>query len=357
MRIEIIEKEKSFELSKLKIDFFINASHELKTPLSLVIAPLSKLISESKNSRFTQQLSSIYDNTLKLSAFVQQIIGFEKFDGNSNHLVISHIEFIEFAKGIFSVYEDAFQRKNQLAIFESNCETLMVNIDVIRMESVLNNLISNASKYTPVNGSIKFEILYIPEKKSWVQIRVNDTGIGIPTNDIQYVFDRYFQSRKTTGNEEGSGVGLNLVKMYVEQHNGNVQVNSIENQGTSFIVNLPIVYSDPESLNKPEVFSELVSTDKPLILIVEDNLEVSHFLENTLEKNYRCKVAHNGRSGLSKALELKPDLIIADVMMPVMDGVEMCSQIRKISELALIPIIMLTAKDDRLTEKRVLKLE
>ena len=356
-RIERIEKEKSLELSNLKIDFFTNVSHDFKTPLSLIIAPISKLLVETKNAQLKKQLGLIQQNALHLNALIQQVIGFERSDdATKTSLLLSHVEFIEFAEGIFSVYEDAFKAKNLQANFKSDVENLLVNVDVLKIESVLNNLISNALKFSKVGGKIEFEISHSSE--NLLTINISDTGIGIPKDDLPFVFDRFFQSRKTSNDKEGSGIGLSLVKNYVEMHNGTITISSEEEKGTTITLILPVVelQLDVEMPVQSESLNNETNSAKPLILIVEDNLQVSDFIVQALIPFYRCSIAHNGKTGLNVAQITIPDLIIADIMMPVMDGLEMCKQLRKIKELSLIPVIMFTAKDDKLTEEKSIEL-
>jgi len=358
MKIERIEKEKSLELSSLKIDFFTNVSHEFKTPLSLIIAPISKLLIETKNAPLKKQLSLIQQNALRLNALIQQVIGFERFDGSVNsNLILSNVEFIEFAKGIFSVYEEAFQAKNITTSFITDIDSVLVNIDVVKMESVLNNIISNAYKFSKEGGNIIFEILRSAENENEILISITDSGIGIPTEDLPYVFDRFFQSRKTANDKEGTGIGLYLVKNYVELHNGSIHITSVEDKGTTINLVLPVVENQTNVEFVQQVSLEAENDqNKALVLIVEDNLEVSDFILHALSPVYRCIVAHNGKTGLDMAIKKLPDLIIADVMMPIMDGLEMCRHLRKTNELSLVPIIMLTAKDDKLTEEKSLEL-
>jgi signal transduction histidine kinase/ligand-binding sensor domain-containing protein/AraC-like DNA-binding protein len=360
-RIEVIEKEKSLELSNLKIDFFTNVSHEFKTPLSLIIAPVSKLLIETKSPQLKKQLTLIQQNALRLNALIQQVIGFERFDGSANSsLILSQVEFIEFARGIFSVYEDAFQEKNLSASFVTGLDTALVNIDVLKMESVLNNLISNAIKFSKEGGTLKLEIQPSEKNERQLIITITDSGIGIPAEDLPYVFNRFFQSRKTVNDKEGSGIGLYLVKNQIELHGGTIHIESEEDRGTNITLMLPVLenLSDSNVNEKPENgISETVrESDKPLILIVEDNMEVCDFIYQSLSPQYHCLLAHNGKTGLDMAIKNKPQLILADVMMPVMDGLDMCRQLRRDKGLSLTPIIMLTAKDDKITEEKSLEL-
>lgn len=352
-RIERIEKEKSLELSNLKIDFFTNVSHDFKTPLSLIIAPVSKLLVETKNVHLKKQLSLIQQNALYLNALIQQLIGFERSDnGARTSLILSQMEFVEFAEGIFSVYEDAFKAKHLHVSFKSDVDNLIVNVDVLKMESILNNLISNAIKFSNEGGRIEFDISH--SSINVLTVRISDTGIGIPKEDLAFVFDRFFQSRNASKDKNGSGIGLSIVKNYVELHNGSIKITSEVEKGTSITMILPVVVMKSDDEDSEQTLSQQSEENaaKPTILVVEDNLQVSEFIVQALTPFYRCTVAHNGKTGLNLAQTTTPDLIIADIMMPIMDGLEMCKQLRKISNLALVPVIMLTAKDDNATEER-----
>jgi signal transduction histidine kinase/AraC-like DNA-binding protein len=348
LRIERIEKEKTVELTNLKIDFFTNVSHEFKTPLSLIIAPLSKLILEMKDPWKKKQLETVQRNALKLNSLIRQVLDFNKTDENlSSNIILSKVEFVEFAKSLFSVYEDTY-KENLVFSFSSNKDSIYLTVDVLKIESVLNNLVSNACKYTPEGGTVSLFLEY-KEQDNILDIRVSDTGIGIPKNELSYIFERYYQSSKTINNKEGTGIGLYLVKTYTEQHGGQISIESVEKEGTSIIVSLPIMKGDVE---EQSIDNENLNTneDKPLILVVDDNPEIADFIGQILSSRYRYQIAHNGKMGLEMALTDNPNLIVSDIMMPVMDGLELSRRIRKNIPTSTIPIILLTAKDDKDTE-------
>ncbi|MDR1090622.1 MAG: response regulator, partial [Prevotella sp.] len=345
LKIERIERDKTVELTNLKTDFFTNVSHEFKTPLSLIIAPVSKLLLETKDPAKKRQLETVQRNALKLNSLIRQVLDFNRGDNNSN-IILSKVEFVEFSKSLFSVYEEGY--KNLNFTFNTNRDKIYLNIDVLKIESVLNNLISNACKYTPDNGNVRFSLE--AKENGILSISVSDTGIGIPSQDIPYIFKRYYQSSKTSKDKESTGIGLYLVKMYAEQHGGKIQLESEEDKGTSITVSLPVSSEIDTSDEINNQNQSIGNADKPLILIVEDNPEIADFISRILTCKYRYKIAHNGKIGLETALSANPDLIVADVMMPVMDGLEMSRRIRKDIPTSTIPIILLTAKDDRNTE-------
>lgn len=250
-------------------------------------------------------------------------------------------------------------------------------MDAIKLESILDNLLSNAVKYTPEGGSITLR-LEIPGEEKDVRISVSDTGIGVPRQDQPYIFQRFFQSPKTAGKKEGTGIGLYLVKTYTELHGGSVLLTSEENKGTTVTLNLPVgspeqmsvdVLSEPVASEQETALveaetavsvsssaAEIASPEAPLILIVDDTPEIAEFIYQILHAKYRCRIAENGKTGMEMAMELSPDLIIADVMMPVMDGLEMVRRLKKHIPTSTIPIILLTAKNDKETELESIRL-
>ncbi len=360
LKIERIEKEKSIELSKLKIDFFTNVSHEFKTPLSLIIGPLSKIIMETKQPILKKQLSLVQQNALRLNELIQQIIGFERFDENSNkNIILSDVEFVEFARSIFSLYETSFRNKNIQSYFNTQEEEIIVQVDILKIESILNNLISNALKYSNEGGEVNFEITIDPEEEQTIILKLTDNGIGIPSDELPYVFDRFFQSRQTKLNKDSSGIGLYLVKNFVKLHQGKIKIESAERVGTTVEVRMPVIKNETKIIESDEK-EKISSTQKVIpeksILIVEDNLEISQFLVEILSPIYHCKVAHNGKTALDQLVHLKPDLIIVDVMMPIMDGIEFTRQLKKQKNQSDIPMIMLTAKNDKRTEEQSISL-
>ena len=217
----------------------------------------------------------------------------------------------------------------------------------------MNNLLSNACKYTPEGGSILLTLDRSLEDGQLI-VKVSDTGVGIPDEDLPFVFQRYFESSRTKGKgHDSTGIGLSIIKQYVELHGGRVSIDS-DRQGTSFTLLLPVL-SD-RSADEVPASSDQDNPDKPLIAIIDDNVQICQFIESLLEKDFRCICSHNGKSGLKLCKDVLPDLIISDVLMPVMDGLEMCRQISAYSPLSTIPIILLTAKDDAETEQKSIDL-
>lgn len=356
LKFERMERAKTLEQTGLKIDFFTNIAHEFKTPLSLIIAPLSGLILSIKNTKERDALEMIRQNAMKLNSLVYQAINYYRDDSKiAVGLLSSRVEFVEFAKSVFSTYAENINDRELEFIFNTNCDEIFIDIDVLKIESVLNNLLSNACKYTNPGGSIILSLEY-SAKDDQLEIKVSDTGVGIPERDLPYVFQRFFQSPSNKG-REGTGIGLYLVKNFVELHGGSVSVSSNEDEGTSFIVRLPAVVNVVvESLhaNEKELTNE---KEKQLIAIIEDNVAIANFICTIFIPEFRCVVAHNGKTGLKICSDLNPDIIISDVLMPVMNGLEMCHRLKKNIPTSTIPVILLTAKDDKETELRSIDLK
>lgn len=355
MKYEQMEKEKSLEQSRLKISFFSDVAHEFKTPLSLIIAPLRGLIEGTKNEKDHNALEMVHKNAMKLNALIHQAIDYYRDDSKVNiGLLLSKVELVEFARSIFITYEESLKDKHIEFIFNTNVEQFYLNIDSVKMESVLNNLLSNACKFVNPGDSIIFSLEYFSQENG-VEIKVSDTGSGITEKDIPYVFQRFFQSNDNTKNAGVTGIGLFLVKNYIELHGGEVKVTSKKGEGTTFTVWLPVMVSELEKKESDEN-SVYDTSEKQLIVIVEDNVAIADFIYNTFISEYRCVIAHNGKTGLKACLELKPDIIIADVMMPVMDGLEMAKRLKKDTLTSTTPLVFLTAKDDKETELKSIEL-
>lgn len=353
LKLERLEKEKILEQSRAKLEFFTNLSHDLKTPLSMIIAPISKMLPEIKNQQEKKQLEQVQRNAMKLNSLIHQGLDFNRVDsGNSTLLILSQIELVSFSRDLLALYTEGKMKEKRLAYnFRTNRKTVYIQMDAIKLESVLDNLLSNAVKYTQEDGIITLS-LEVSEERNEVHISVSDTGVGIPYQDQPYIFQRFFQSSKTAGKKEGTGIGLYLVKTYTELHGGSVKLISEENAGTTVTLTLPL--ASQEQVLRTELADS--SPDAPLVLIVDDNTEVAEFIYQILHTKYRCRIAENGKTGLELAMELLPDVMISDVMMPVMDGLEMVRCLKKHIPTSTIPIILLTAKSDKETEVESIQL-
>lgn len=357
-KYERIEKEKTLELSNLKMDFFINVSHELKTPLSLIIAPLGSLMAATKKEEYKQKLEGIYKNALKLNMLIHKVLDFKQIEHeNEDTLICSNIELYSFLGNILNNYSALFEEKKIQPHLTTDKEQIWMNLDMIKMEVVFTNLITNAIKFIPETGG-KIDI-YLTLKEQNVIIRISDDGGGIREEDLPYIFIRYFQSKNKVKQKIGSGIGLYIVRKFIELHNGRVEINSAgENLGTTVTIILPYSFENSiSSLQSCENRNKEIDVDsrQPLLLIIDDNQEIITYLVGEFSGDYHCICASNGKEGIAIAYDQQPDLIIADLMMPEMDGIEFCKLLRKSQPTSTIPIIMLTAKDDKLTEFKSIK--
>ena len=352
LRLERTEKKQILEQSRRKINFLSNISHDLKTPVSMIVAPVSKLILDVKDTRQKEMLESVYRNAMSLNSMIHRLLDFNRIDSKEDSLLItSRIELVSRIKNIYMTFSEADTEKNHQWEFASDTETLYMNMDAVKLDSIIDNLLSNARKYTPAHGTISVKI-HCGKDNETVSVTVSDTGIGIPQSELPYIFQRFFQSSRTKRTQEGTGIGLYLVKTYTEMHQGSVSVASTDGEGTSFCLTFPV----DKSINLPHAESaQDKDTGKPSLLIVDDNAEMRDMIGSILSAQYRCTFASNGKEALSAVEASNPDLIISDFVMPVMNGIEMSDVLKKNLSTATIPIILLTAKDDRETLRESLQ--
>ena len=351
LRFERINKLKTMELTAHKIDFLTNISHELKTPLSLIIAPLERIISQAKPAVLKDQLADVKQNALKMGSLIHQMMEASRQEVDGFGLIVSTTDIVAFVNSVLSVFTKHLAERSIKVIVESETPSLFIEADVFKLEIIVNNILSNASKYTPDGSTITVKIENRIEE---VKLSIQDEGPGIDAQDLQHVFERFFQSRHSLSqNREGSGVGLSIVKEYVQLHRGTVKVISDGIKGTCVEIVLPVKQSagrSGEPLMPKDPSPARETGRKPILLVVEDNMEILSFISKNLSDEYRCIGAQNGKLGFEAALAQQPDLIITDIMMPVMDGLEMCRRLKDNIATSRIPVVMLTAKDDKSTE-------
>ncbi|MCX6180723.1 MAG: response regulator [Bacteroidetes bacterium] len=349
--------EKQEELIGAKMEFYTNVSHEFKTPLTLIQGPIDKLIREDNNEERQNLYGLMKQNTLRLRKYIDEILLFRKIQTQNQELKIAHHDFLIFVQPIVDSFR--FQAQTRNITFETNSskKSFYAWFDEDKMEKVLMNLLSNAVKYTPQNGKVQLEIEAINGDEN-IKITISDSGPGIPKNEQEKIFDEFYQS-KVNPNIEGIGIGLSLVKSLISLHKGTISLVSENGQGTAFTVIIPIhkeAYQHSEISDRikhepQEILSTISSAPKIVvaktnykILIVDDNNDIRLFLKGELENNYQILEAENGKIALEVALQQRPDLILSDVMMPEMDGFELCKAIKTNEELSATPLILLTAK-------------
>lgn len=336
-----MEKKQKADLDQLKYSFFTNISHELRTPLTLILTPLDSIIRKTEEGQLKTQLSGIHRNANELLKMVNQLLDFRKLEMKGETLELSYCNLSEFIDVIvFSFKEMAANKKLDIG-FESTDDSVYAFVDTDKVQKIMNNLLSNAIKFTPEGGKITIKLAMDSENQT-VTIQVSDSGVGIPEVDISQVFDRFYQVKKHKDSTTGTGIGLHLVKEYVELHKGTIEVESRINEGSTFTVHLP-THSQAE-VGLPLDVEQKTEDTRLTLLIIEDNIEFRTFLQNEFSEGYRVVVASNGKEGLEKALTIQPDLVITDVMMPEMTGTELCRRLKKDLHTSHIPVILLTAK-------------
>lgn len=345
MEQEMLKREQQKEeLNQMKFRFFTNISHEFRTPLTLIMTPLGILMKEVQEPLRTK-LERIYRHADTLLQLVNQLLDFRKLEMGGESLNLERSDMVEFVRYVASEFKEL--AKTRSIDFEVSCGTSRIPMwfDEAKMQKILNNLYSNAFKFTPDGGRILTKInREMKDGKPYAVIEVSDTGCGISEKDVETIFNRFYRSDPTSG-IEGSGIGLHMVKEYVKLHEGEVEVHSKLGEGTSFVIHIPA------DLGGEEDVSDSVSSEVPVektgrksLLVVEDNAEFRHFLAEQLRTYYDVLEAGNGVEGERMAVEKSPDLIVSDMMMPVMDGLEMCSHIKNNIQTSHIPVILLTAR-------------
>ena len=350
-RLSLQEKERQTALENVerKLTFLSAISHDLKTPLSMILGPVSLMKEKARDPESRRTLETVYENAVRLNNMIHRTLELQHLEDNDeNLLIMSTFDIVEFCREVFEVFKENNSQKK--FIFHSSCSQLLIEADAVKIESVITNLLSNACKYSDEGATITCAISAGNDE---VEITVSDDGVGIADIDQPLVFQRMFRAPSTARLREGTGLGLYLIKKYLELMNGNIALYSKEGQGTCFVVTLPVSGKTiPASSNS----TENAGSDTPKILIVEDNLQISGFISRLLKDDYTYFIAENGRSGLAIASSVIPDLIIVDEMMPIMSGMEMVKRIKQHPRLSAVPIIMLTAKSDNNTENESIKL-
>ncbi len=369
--MEHFEKEKIEELSQMKLRFFTNISHEFRTPLTLIIGSIDKLVKQANEipKEIQGKHSVIQRNASVLLRLINQLVDFRKFEQGKMKLLVSNENLVSFLENISSSFSDYATSKNIQFRFSYPKDEIYVWFDVDKLEKIIYNLLSNAFKFTNTDGEID---LSVEELQDVVKITVKDTGVGMSREVQEHIFERFYQATKIKQrNNEGTGIGLSFSKGLAEMHHGDILFTSEEGVGSNFVVLLKkgnshfkpeeliinqnademisrpiqIKYNEFESDNGYEPDEDIqVSKLKSTLLVVEDNEELRHFLIDSFRADYNVLEAENGELGLELALEHNPDLIISDIKMPVKDGFELCEGIKGDERLSHIAVILLTAK-------------
>lgn len=377
-----LEKEKNEELQQLKLEFFTNISHEIRTPLTLIKGPLEYLqesYGKLDDKTVKQQLNLMQKNTDSLLRLINQLLGFRKMEKGKLQLSLINSNFVKFIRELVEPFQ-FLSHKRGLNFQIVSPENITTWFDPVALEKIINNLLSNALKFTSEHGNITIEIFEqkgsLKQKKSinLLVIKVKDSGSGIPEEKLKYIFDRFYNVKsKKKERDEGTGIGLSYSKKLVEFHQGSIDVTSSPEQGSSFIVKLPMdekayanipdITLEQNGENKDFFFASTAQTVQrdqhdetidhvltkgrsklPILLVIDDNQDIRSFISQALKEDYTIYQAENGKEGLEMARSIQPNIVLTDVFMPIMDGFELCSTLKTEQETSHIPVIMLTAK-------------
>jgi signal transduction histidine kinase/ligand-binding sensor domain-containing protein/AraC-like DNA-binding protein len=348
-QIEENRKQKE-ELDQMKFRFFTNISHEFRTPLTLIMTPLSIMMKQTNDEQERQKLSLIYKNTENILDLINQLLDFRKLEMGGEKLKLSFDDFINFSEYVYVTFKEIASDSHSIDFtFESQNKQLLIWFDKEKVRKILNNLYSNALKFTPKGGHIATEIhLQEEDGREFVKVVIADTGCGISEKEQQIIFERFYQSENNFSEKAGYGIGLHLVKEYVELHGGKITVDSKVNEGSAFSVFIPTDLKGEEYTKIPAISTEQKDIRKresrKTLLIVEDHTDFRQLLANQLNSQFNVLQAADGEDGENIAQTKYPDLIVSDLMMPRMDGLELCRRLKNNIKTSHIPVILLTAR-------------
>lgn len=358
------------ETAEMKLKFFTNISHELRTPLTLIMGGIEEVQRrETLTERGENSLNLSYKNSKRMLSLINQILDFRKVVKNKMELRVSRVDIVEIARGVIDDFRDIANERHIALMFSLSHESISLWADRQRIESLLYNMLSNAMKFTRDKGTIEFSVAS-HEKDGQVVITIKDNGIGIPKERLNSIFERFAQyASAVKGDASGSGIGLALSKEIVELHKGSIEVESKVGHGTTFTIHLllgnshfsmeQIDFQSAGDTTTPPTPTRRTTINRPKdakkILLVEDNSEVRAFIYNNLIDNYEVVEAADGVEALEKLHGDMPDVVVTDIMMPRMDGIELVDHIRKDFEMSHLPVIMLTAKQT--PEDRILAMK
>lgn len=360
------EAQRMHELDLMKIKFFTNVSHEFRTPLSLIMAPVDKILKQVAEPEIQRQLMLVNRNAKRLLNLVNQLLDFRKMEYQELKLHKMNGDIISFIKDLSFAFTDVADQKSIRFVFDAEIETFYTSFDHDKIERIMFNLLSNAYKFTHEGGQVSVLINLIHKRdtdEQFLEIRVIDTGIGIAADKLDRIFDPFFQNDLPGSMlNQGSGIGLSITKEFVKLHEGEIYVESEFNQGSCFTVLLPLTQLDAGVFTdtllpfnhdnefwqengaiKPETCKEPRDGKRPTVLLVEDNDDFRFYIKDNLKTAFNVIEAENGKKGWQKALAQHPNLIVSDVTMPEMNGIDLCLKLKNDKRTSHIPVILLTA--------------
>ncbi|WP_020527013.1 hybrid sensor histidine kinase/response regulator transcription factor [Flexithrix dorotheae] len=369
LALEKLSREKENEINQMKLNFFTKMSHEIRTPLTLIMGPIDQIIESTyENPKVNNYLQTIKSNAQRLVGLTNQLLDLRKKEAGKLQLKARKGDLLALLEEIILSFKELARQRDIQLVYQVSEKPEGLWFDDEKIEHVIFNLLSNAFKFTSDGGSIKISVR-VKEKEGatdWVEISIKDNGIGIPENDLPHIFDMFYQTESGII-KGGSGIGLSLSHELINLHHGQIRAFSAQREGTEFIISLPLgekhlsneekLFSNPNPIikepnlgpykssnSKKIIHKKQAVNDHNSLLIVEDNPEVRDYLKHIFEEEFDIEVAENGETGLKLARKILPDLIISDVMMPIMDGIEMTSILKNDIRTSHIPMILLTAR-------------
>jgi signal transduction histidine kinase/ligand-binding sensor domain-containing protein/DNA-binding response OmpR family regulator len=367
LKIIKMEKEHDEEIARTKQQFFTNISHELRTPISLILPPIHQTLKRGDLDEESRRLIGLAErNSHRLLRLVDQILDFRSLENGLVPLRVTSFDFVPFTRDIYSLFTDQAARNDIDFTFYSSVKECKLWADSEKLETIFFNLLSNAFKFTPGGGTVGVRIERIAASYAYpngaVQAQVRDSGVGIPKDEQAKIFERFYQTAAGRQLNSGYGIGLTLAWEYARLHHGELTVDSEPGKGTSLTVVLPLGSSHfPVDAFQENAEVNLMATrsarpgekhhyrfglesGKPMVLFVENNPDVVDFVRISLGEKYNFIVAENGEEGLARATRFSPAVVVSDIMMPVMDGLTLCRKIKEDPRTSHIPIILLTAR-------------
>lgn len=387
LKIEHLELEKMYELDRMKTRFFDNIAHEFHSPLTLILGPLERLISsQGKNANIQKSLKLIHRSAKRLQRMTSQLKNFQRIENGDLQLSLSRGDIIHFVRDIVHSFQDyAIDRQIDYR-FNADQDRFTAWFDPDKLDKIIYNLLSNAFKFTPDDGEVTVDVSIVDSENinpsgnredvpdRYLEMIVSDSGIGIPEGEIEHIFERHYRVPNHDQRQyQGSGVGLAFVLELITLYQGEISVTSSEGKGSKFTIRIPVDEQfleerqlvsefsaadgdrldayDPAAVEEKNtapgapIMPELPENDMPVVLIVDDDAEVRNFIKDAFQFKYRIISARNGTEGIESATQLVPDLVISDIKMPEMSGIQLCNHLKADEKTSHIPIILLTAYD------------
>lgn len=346
LEIEQKKHENEQRLNSERANLYTQVTHEIRTPLTLIVGPIEDLkADEYIAKRYSKKIEYLQTNTQKLLDMVNQILDFRKIEAEKEKLNVEKSDLAVLIKEITNTYKDINYNKNVEINVEINTENTILYFDKKIIRTIINNLLSNALKYTPsgyINLKLYNEVIY---NINYTCIKITDTGYGISAEALKHIFEYYYQENKDS-KIKGTGIGLAIVKALSELHNIKIEVDSQEGKGTSFTLMLETdnKYEEDNTKKITTIDTNNFNNENPTLLIVEDNKDINDYISESLMDSFNIVSASNGKEGFEKAIEIIPDIIMSDIMMPITDGIELCKLIKNNINTCHIPFILLSAK-------------